>query len=121
MIEDSEITLARRLNEVLSDIRRDLDEQGTKRVILFIFDRYGISIPALSILPLPPQKAPLKRVQDIHDEAVGLGEARFPQLTLECPICHKNGFKGRAGTAGHMIRVHHKTPKVYFEEIKSQT
>jgi hypothetical protein len=117
MNEDIEITLARRLGEVVSDMRNSLDDDGTKRVLVFILDRYGIFASGISVFPLKVYAAPptLPKL-DIHLPKDG-GE--YP-LELTCPICWKNGFKKRSGTAGHMIRVHHIAPKTYFSSLKSQ-
>jgi len=53
MTEDIEITYARRLGDVLGEMRDALDEEAMRRVLTFILSRYGVTTSGLYILTLP--------------------------------------------------------------------
>ena len=118
MTEDIEITFARRLGDVLGEMRATLDEKATRRALVFILSRYGIDVinntfycsdipKTISIrvtsaanAPTPPLSVPTIAVPT---------RRLLPQDT--CPIC---GFSGVAkGVVLHMVKKHGTTPKEY--------
>ena len=115
MTEDIEIAFARRLGDVLGEMRATLDDKAIRRVLTFILSRHGIdvinntffcseipktiSIKAVSSTPPPQPLAtlPTKTAEPMHDVAP----------VPHCPVCNQNGFLRRAGLGGHMWQKHH--------------
>ena len=115
MTEDIEIAFARRLGDVLGEMRATLNDKAIRRVLTFILSRHGIdvinntffcseipktiSIKAVSSAPPPqtPTALPTKTSEPLRDVAP----------VPRCPVCNQNGFLRRAGLGGHMWQKHH--------------
>ena len=108
-----ELECAAELGAALRKLRATLDDDGVRRVVEWLFGRYGISVP---IVDIGPYKAPpiALSIQVVSKAPAPLPPATLPTTTptlikdrgVECPVCHKNGFAHRRAMGGHFYHAH---------------
>ena len=120
MTEDVELMFARRLGDVLGEMRAALDQKAIRRVLTFILSRHGIdvinntffveertdTVSRQAVSHPPAQSAPMNLATVPKPPSV-----RLPLTQDTCPICGYSGV--RKGVQLHMIRKHGTTPKEY--------
>lgn len=107
---DVELDYAQRLGDVLRDMRRDLTDDASERVLLWSLERWGVHVSTLLILkPVPavrrPSPAPAPAESIARPTLPNEPEENSSKTDLICHVCGKVCVD-RRGLSGHLRIVH---------------
>lgn len=105
LVNDPEIAYAAQLGETLKAMRHDLSEEAIKRIVTFIFERWGLTFGVLYVKTITlPAERPATNGTKPKPEAMPEPESA-PVASFPCPICEWS-FTSARQLRGHMLGGH---------------